>query len=150
MDKKYIFCLLIALLLLCGCATSKGTAALTDSAQSSASQAFKVTGVDVGTNSANIATWFCGSFIQVVYNATFHITPGPYGGTIHFAYTLNNGRSQTVEQLSIIPGQTMSSYLFTWQGALPADHTYPGAGGVQVNSPNMIASKTIAPIGKCR
>ena len=93
--------------------------------------------------------WKCGSYIQVVYNAVFHVVSGPNGGTIVFSYTLNNGRSQTPEKLTILPGQYLSNFTFTWQGSLPADHTYPGPGGVLVTSPNAIQSQTVAPAGKC-
>ncbi|HAH00428.1 MAG TPA: hypothetical protein DCL75_16610, partial [Ktedonobacter sp.] len=40
-------------------------------------------------------------------------------------------------------------YAFTWSGALPADHTYPGAGGIQVTSPNQLTSALVGPTGQC-
>jgi hypothetical protein len=94
--------------------------------------------------------WTCGSYIQVVYNAIFHVVSGPSGGVIEFSYTLNNGRSETPEKLTIIPGQRESNFVFSWQGPLPADHTYPGPGGVMVTSPNQITSQTVSPAGACR
>jgi hypothetical protein len=97
----------------------------------------------------SVSLWKCGSYIQVVYNAVFHVVSGSNGGTIVFSYTLNNGRSQTPEKLTIIPGQHLSNFVFTWQGSLPSDHTYPGLGGVLVTSPNAIRSQTVAPTGKC-
>jgi len=111
---------------------------------------FRVTSIDMSVSPTTVSTWTCGSYIQVVYNATFHVVSGPSGGVIQFSYTLNNGRSETPEKLTIIPGQQMSNYIFTWQGALPADHTYPGLGGVMVTSPNQLTSPTVAPAGKCR
>jgi hypothetical protein len=111
---------------------------------------FRVTSIDMSVSPTTVSTWTCGSYIQVVYNAVFHVDPGPSGGVIEFSYTLNNGRSQTPEKLTIIPGQHMTNYVFTWQGALPADHTYPGLGGVMVTSPNQLTSPTVSPSGKCR
>jgi len=110
---------------------------------------FKVTSISMSVTPATVSTWKCGSYIQVVYNAVFHVDSGPGGGTIVFSYTLNNGRSQTFEKLTIIPGQHLSNFVFTWQGSLPNDHTYPGLGGVLVTSPNAIRSQTVAPAGKC-
>ncbi|HEX4208682.1 MAG TPA: hypothetical protein VHZ51_31670 [Ktedonobacteraceae bacterium] len=94
--------------------------------------------------------WTCGSSIQVVYNAVFHVVSGPHGGMIVFSYTINNGRSQTMEKLTILPGQRLSNFTFTWQGSLPSDHTYPEPGGVLVTSPNALLSQMVLPAGKCR
>ena len=110
---------------------------------------FRVTSIDMSVTPSTLSLWTCGSSIQVVYNAVFHVVSGPNGGTIVFSYTLNNGRSQTSEKLTIIPGQRLSNFVFTWQGSLPSDHTYPGLGGVLVTSPNSIRSQTVAPAGKC-
>ena len=111
---------------------------------------FKVTSISMSVTPATVSTWKCGSYIQVVYNAVFHVVSGPSGGTIVFSYTLNNGRSQTFEKLTIIPGQYLSNFVFTWQGSLPSDHTYPGPGGVLVTSPNYLLSQKVFPAGKCR
>ena len=110
---------------------------------------FSVTSIDMVVSPTNVSLWKCGSSIQVVYNAVFHVVSGPNGGTIVFSYTLNNGRSLTPEKLTILPGQHLSNFVFTWQGSLPSDHTYPGLGGVVVTSPNSIVSQTVAPAGKC-
>ncbi len=110
---------------------------------------FTVTGIDMSVTPTTVSLWKCGSYIQVVYNAVFHVVSGPNGGTIVFSYTVNNGRSQTFEKLTILPGQRLSNFTFTWQGSLPSDHTYPGLGGVQVTSPNQIQSQLVAPSGKC-
>jgi hypothetical protein len=110
---------------------------------------FSVTSIDMSVSPTSVSLWKCGSSIQVVYNAVFHVVSGPNGGTIVFSYTLNNGRSLTPEKLTIIPGQHLSNFVFTWQGSLPIDHTYPGLGGVLVTSPNSIVSQTVAPAGKC-
>jgi hypothetical protein len=112
--------------------------------------AFRVTNITISVTPTTTSTWPCGSSIQVVYNAVFHIAPGSSGGTIAFSYTLNNGRSQTPEQLTILPGQQLSNFVFTWQGSLPRDHTYPGPGGVLVTSPNSIQSPLVSPAGGCR
>lgn len=110
---------------------------------------FKVTSIDMSVTPTNVSLWKCGSYIQVIYNAVFHVDSGPNGGTIVFSYTLNNGRSQTFEKLTIIPGQHLSNFTFTWQGSLPVDHTYPGPGGVLVTSPNYLLSPMVFPAGKC-
>jgi hypothetical protein len=110
---------------------------------------FTVTSIDMSVTPTSISLWKCGSYIQVVYNAVFHVVSGPNGGIINFSYTLNNGRSQTFEKLTILPGQRLSNFTFTWQGSLPSDHTYPGPGGVLVTSPNSIESQLVAPSGKC-
>jgi hypothetical protein len=110
---------------------------------------FRVTSIDISVTPTTISTWKCGSYIQVVYNAAFHVVSGPKGGMIVFSYTVNNGRSQTMEKLTILPGQRLSNFVFTWQGSLPSDHTYPGPGGVLVKSPNSLLSKMVFPAGKC-
>ncbi len=112
--------------------------------------AFRVTSIDMSVTPANVSIWNCGSYIQVIYNAVFHVVSGPNGGTISFSYTVNKGRSQTFEKLTIIPGQYLSNFTFTWQGSLPPDHTYPGPGGVLVTSPNYLVSQMVWPAGKCR
>ena len=110
---------------------------------------FTVTGIDMSVSPTTVSLWKCGSYIQVVYNAVFHVVSGPNGGTIAFSYTVNNGRSQTMEKLTILPGQRLSNFTFTWQGSLPIDHTYPGLGGVLVTSPNSFQSQMVSPAGKC-
>ena len=111
---------------------------------------FKVTSIEMSVTPATVSLWKCGSYIQVVYNAVFHVVSGPNGGTIVFSYTLNNGRSQTFEKLTILPGQQKTNFMFTWQGSLPSDHTYPGPGGVLVTSPNNLLSQMVFPAGRCR
>jgi hypothetical protein len=110
---------------------------------------FAVTGIDMSVTPSSVSLWKCGSYIQVVYNAVFHVVSGPNGGTIVFSYTVNNGRSQTFEKLTILPGQSLSNFTFTWQGSLPSDHTYPAPGGVLVTSPNYFLSQKVLPSGKC-
>ncbi|MBV9688512.1 MAG: hypothetical protein JO202_02260 [Ktedonobacteraceae bacterium] len=160
MYKKVVTSLALLLFILCSCAAGAGsstTGASPTRAAPSASQltenataAFSVTSVDMTVSPTTTSTWTCGSYIQVVYNATFHVVSGPSGGVIVFSYTLNNGRSETPEKLTILPGQHLSNYVFTWQGALPSDHTYPGRGGVMVTSPNQLTSPTVSPAGACR
>jgi hypothetical protein len=112
--------------------------------------AFTVTSIDMSVTPTTVSIWKCGSYIQVVYNAVFHVVSGPNGGTIVFSYTVNNGRSQTPEKLTIIPGQHQSNFVFTWQGSLPSDHTFPAPGGVLVTSPNHLVSQRVVPAGRCR
>ena len=111
---------------------------------------FSVTRIDMSVTPSTTSLWTCGSYIQVVYNAVFHVNSGPHGGTIVFSYTVNNGRSQTFEKLTILPGQYLSNFTFSWQGSLPSDHTYPEPGGVLVTSPNYIVSHLVMPAGRCR
>ena len=117
---------------------------------SSGTAPFRVTSIDMSVSPTTISTWTCGSYIQVVYNAIFHVDSGPNGGVIEFSYTLNNGRSQAPAKLTVLPGQKQSNYVFTWQGPLPSDHTFPEPGGVMVTSPNQITSPTVSPAGACR
>jgi hypothetical protein len=111
---------------------------------------FSVTSVEMTILPADLSTWTCGSTIQVIYNAVFHVNSGPTGGTITFSYTSDNGMSQTDAVLTIIPGQNTSNYTWTWEGTLPADHTAPGAGAVMVTSPNSIASPMLSPTQGCQ
>jgi hypothetical protein len=110
---------------------------------------FKVTSVDMAISPASIAGMSCGKNVMVMYTATFHVTPSSSSGTVLFGYTLNNGRGQRNASITFSPGQTTKSYTFTWSGALPLDHTYPEAGGIQVTSPNHLTSSHVAPIGQC-
>jgi hypothetical protein len=111
---------------------------------------FRVTSIAMSVTPASVSIWKCGSFIQVVYNAVFHVDSGPNGGTIVFSFTVNNGRSQTAEKLTILPGQHQSNFVFTAQGSLPSDHTFPAPGGVLVTSPNNLVSQRVSPAGRCR
>ena len=111
--------------------------------------AFSVTGIDMAVNPTSIAGKTCGSAIIVTYTATFHIAANSPGGTIQFTYTVNNGRSTPSASVTVSPGQTTAIYLFTWSGNLPADHTYPGLGGVITSSPNVVHSPLVQPNGLC-
>jgi hypothetical protein len=111
--------------------------------------AFHVTQVVMTVSPTSIQGLSCGTSIVVTYTATIHVAANSPGGTIHFSYTVNNGRGQTPASITFSPGQTVRTYTFTWSGALPADHTYPGPGGIQVTSPNQLTSPLVAPTGKC-
>ncbi len=121
----------------------------TDSIKTNAAP-FRVTSISMSATPSTTSLWKCGSYIQVVYTAVFHVISGPTGGTIVFYYTINNGRGQTSAKLTILPGQKQSDFVFTWQGSLPSDHFYPEPGGVQVTSPNVIVSPLVGPSGQCR
>ncbi|WP_376795613.1 hypothetical protein [Thermogemmatispora sp.] len=126
------------------------TAAVTSSPTTqTAGGPFKVTAVDMAVKPASIANLPCGTTLTVTYTATFHVAPGSSGGTIQFSYTINNGRGERAASLYFQPGQTLGTFSFTWNGALPVDHTAPGAGGVQVSSPNQVTSSLLAPTGQC-
>lgn len=109
----------------------------------------KVTSVAMSVAPASIDGLTCGTNLTVTYTATFHVTPKSAGGTVKFSYTVNNGRGQTMANITFAPGETSKTYSFTWSGALPIDHTYPGPGGVQVTSPNQLTSTLVAPTGQC-
>jgi hypothetical protein len=115
-----------------------------------AQQSFRVNSVQLSMSPTTLKTWKCGDSIQVVYHATFNVASGSSGGTLRFAWTINNGRSQTNAQLTILPGQTHSEYTFTWQGALPADHTAPGIAIVMVTAPNRVLSHGVYQAAGCR
>jgi hypothetical protein len=114
------------------------------------SAAFRVTSIDMAVSPASISGLACGSYLTVTYTATFHVAPASPGGTVQFSYTVNNGRGQSMASLTFGPGETTKTYTFTWSGALPADHTYPEPGGVQVTSPNAITSALVGPTGMCK
>jgi hypothetical protein len=111
--------------------------------------AFDVTSIAMAVNPTSIAGKSCGTAIVVTYTATFHISANNPGGTIQFLYTVNNGRSSPGASVSVSPGQTTATYSFTWSGNLPADHTYPGLGGVITSSPNAVNSPMVQPTGTC-
>ena len=111
--------------------------------------AFSVTNVAMAVSPTSIQGLACGSSIAVTYTATIHIAPNSAGGTVQFNYTVNNGRGLTPANISFKPGETSKVYNFTWSGALPADHSYPGPGGIQVTSPNQLTSAFVAPTGQC-
>src|SRR5258708_33896558 len=112
--------------------------------------AFKVTTVDMTVNPVSIQGISCGTTVVVTYTATIHVAANSPGGTVQFTYTVNNGRGQTPVSITFSPGQTIRTYTFTWSGALPADHTYPGQGGIQVTGPNQLTSPLVAPTGTCK
>ncbi len=110
---------------------------------------FTVSSVDLTVNPASIAGQTCGATTTFTYTATFHVPANTAGGTIQFAYTLNNGRSQTPASVMVKPGATDLTYTFTSSGVLPADHTYPAPAIVMVTSPNNVLSPSALPSGSC-
>src|SRR5712691_13256846 len=74
---------------------------------------FRVTSIDMSITPTTVSIWKCGSFIQVAYNAVFHVDSGPKGGTVVFSYTVNNWPSQPFGQLTILPGHHLSNFVFT-------------------------------------
>ena len=110
---------------------------------------FQVTKVDMKVSPMSIQGLACGTNVTVTYTATIHVAANSSGGTVQFSYTVNNGRGQNPASLTFSPGQTVRTYAFTWSGALPADHTYPGPGGIQITSPNQLTSALVAPTGQC-
>jgi len=137
---------------LVGIAVLLGTLLLTTPAPSAtmAQQSFHVNSVQLTMSPTTLSTWKCGAYIQVVYHATFNVSSGSSGGTMRFSWTINNGRAQTNAQLTILPGQTHTDYTFTWQGALPADHTQPGVASVLVTAPNTVESRGVYQTAGCK
>lgn len=111
---------------------------------------FKVTSVAMSVMPGSIAGIPCGTYSTVTYQATIHVMPHGPGGTVQFGYTVNNGRGQNTASVKFAPGETSKTYSFTWSGALPADHTYPGPGGIDVTSPNQLISPMVGPGGTCK
>ena len=110
---------------------------------------FTVTSVDLAVNPTSIAGTACGSPASFTYTATFHIPAHTAGGAIQYAYTLNNGRSQTAGTVMAGPGETSKTVTFVSSGTLTADHTYPGVAIVMVTGPSSIASPPVKPSGTC-
>ncbi len=110
---------------------------------------FSVTSVDLSVTPASMGGSVCGSTSTFTYVATFHLPGQSAGGVIEFAYTLNNGRSQTPEKVTVAPGATSATYTFTSSGVLAPDHTYPGIAIVMVTSPNNVLSPQVVPGGAC-
>ncbi|MFL5587343.1 MAG: hypothetical protein ACJ8DI_06750 [Ktedonobacteraceae bacterium] len=110
---------------------------------------FQVTKIDMAVSPTSIQGLSCGTSTVVTYTATIHVAPNSPGGTVQFNYTVNNGRGQTPASITFGQGETTKTYTFTWSGALPADHTYPGSGGIQVTSPNQLTSSLVGPTGMC-
>lgn len=138
----------LVVLALAACATT-GTTTGPGSTPMPTSAPFTVTSVDLSVSPLSIAGTTCGSGASFIYTATFHIPDHTAGGTIHYAYTLNNGRSQTDGTVTAGAGETSKTVTFTSSGTLPADHTYPGTAIVMVTSPNTVTSPGVKPSGTC-
>ncbi len=110
---------------------------------------FEVTAVTMTVSPTSMSGMACGTSVTVIYTATFHLAPNGPGGVIQFEYTINNGRGSQLASVTAAPGQTDVTYQVQWSGALPADHTYPGLGGVIVQSPDAITSSLVGPSGVC-
>lgn len=133
-------------------ATSAGTPLPTATTATTPTQSpgsFSVTSVIVSVNPTDIAGKKCGTYLTVTYTATFHLAPNGPGGTIQFEYTVNNGRGSNLASITVSPGQTTATYVFSWAGNLPSDHTAPEGGGVVVHSPNNVTSGLVGPSGRC-
>jgi hypothetical protein len=145
--------IMTALLLLAACGVSGTTTTSGGPAAPPAATgtlvAFQVSSVTMAVTPASLAGLACGTTVTVTYTATLHLAPNSSGGTVQFSSTVNNGRGQSPASITLSPGATSKTYAFTWSGALPADHTAPGLGGIQVTSPNQLTSPLIGPTGQC-
>ncbi len=110
---------------------------------------FAVTSVDLVVNPTSIAGRACGNTASFTYTATFHIPAHTAGGTIQYAYTLNNGRSQTPGSTQVGAGATSATITFENSGVLSADHTFPAPALVMVSSPNTVISPAALPGDSC-
>jgi serine/threonine protein kinase len=130
-------------------ANASATAQAATATATASSATFTVQSVSISVNPTSISGTTCGTYITVTYTATFVVPANTPGGTIQFAYSVNNGRSQQNASITFAAGQTTKTYDFTWSGNLPADHTYPGVGIVMTTSPNQVTSQGVAPTGQC-
>jgi hypothetical protein len=110
---------------------------------------FRVTSVDLAVNPTSIAGRACGNSASFTYTATVHIPAHTAGGTIQYAYTLNNGRSQTPGAVKVGAGATSATFTFESAGVLSPDHTYPAPALVMISSPNSVISPAALPGGAC-
>jgi serine/threonine protein kinase len=110
---------------------------------------FTVQSVTISVDPSSVASYACGTNITVTYTATFVVASNSPGGTVQFSYTVNNGGSSQDASLTFAARQTTKTYTFTWSGALPDDHTYPGIGEVITSSPNQVRSNGAQPSGQC-
>ncbi len=108
-----------------------------------------VTSVDLTVNPASIADKTCGSQATLTYTAVFHVPEHTAGGVIQFAYTLNNGRSQTAGTVMVGPNETSKTFTFVSSGHVGIDYAYPGPARVVVTSPNSVYSPSVTPSGTC-
>jgi len=113
------------------------------------SATFQVTSVDLVVSPSSIAGSACNSSITLTYTVTFHIAPYSPGGMIQFAYSTNNGRSQTNASTVVDAAATSKTFTFTTSGTLYPDHTFPGVAIVMVTSPNNLISSGVVPTGAC-
>jgi len=124
-------------------------AAQSTATSSSGPSALQVTSVTMAVTPDSIAGMACGTIVSVTYTATIHVAPNSGGGTVQFTFTINNGRAASPASITFAPGETTKTYAFSWSGPLPADHTYPEQGGIQVTSPNQLTSPLVGPTGQC-
>ncbi|MDQ2902340.1 MAG: hypothetical protein M3Y81_02145 [Chloroflexota bacterium] len=111
--------------------------------------AFHITSIGLSVSPSSIAGRACNTSITLTYTTTFHIVANSPGGTIHFMWTTNNGRSSTNASVLVGPGVTLRTYTWTVTGTLYPDHTFPGNGIVLSTSPNGMTSPGSAPSGSC-
>lgn len=126
-----------------------GTGGSPAATATTATTPLRVTSVDLAVSPDSIAGKACGASVTFTYTATFHLPAHSAGGEIQFAYTLNNGRSQTSDSVQAPAGATSVTATFTSSGALPVDHTYPAPAIVMVTSPNQLTSPAAMPSGSC-
>lgn len=110
---------------------------------------FSVQSVTITVDPKDISGDKCGSTITVTWTATFTVSNSP-GGTVQFAYTTDNGQSQTNATLTFSPGQTTQDYKFSQTGQLNQGGTFPGVGNVLVTSPNSYTAQGVQPTGQCQ
>lgn len=142
--------LLLMSLAACGAnSNASGTSGNPASSPTASTAPLKVLGVNIAVSPQSLNSYACGTSLTVTYTATFHFPANHAGGQVQFSYTINNGRGDTPASLSVPAGTASTQYQFVWSGPLPADHTMPEPGGIQVTSPNQLISQLVGPTGSC-
>lgn len=142
--------LLLMSLVACGAnGNGGGTSGNPTSSPPGGTVPLQVLEVDMALSPQSLNGYTCGTSLTVTYTATFHFPANHAGGQVQFTYTTNNGRGATPASLSVPAGTTSMQYQFVWSGSLPADHTMPAQGGVQVTSPSQLTSALVGPTGAC-
>ncbi len=153
--KNGHFLRIVLLLLLCGlllaaCGSTSVASKTASTSTSVTTHPFQVTSVSMAVSPASIGGMDCGTLLTVTYTATFHVLAGGPGGTVHFSYTMDSGRSSPPAVLAMPAGVTTKAYTFAWHGQLATDNVVPGLGGIVVHTPDPLTSTLVKPTGTCR
>jgi hypothetical protein len=111
--------------------------------------AFQVASITMTARPATISNLHCAIPVTIFYSATFNVPANGPGGTIQFAYGVNDGKNvaTTPASITLAPGQTSATYRFQWNGAFVAGQQY--SAGVATTSPNVVNVSLQQPTGTC-